>query len=299
MTPASSGASAPQVITSIAGLREALASFAVSAAASAGQNTRHSVALVPTMGALHEGHLSLVRRARELAEIVVVSIFVNPLQFGEAADLDRYPRTFEGDVDALAREGVHIVFAPSESEMYPNGPAETRVSGGHVATLLEGASRPGHFDGMLTVVAKLFNIVQPSVAVFGQKDAQQVFLVRRMVAELDFPLEIAVAPTVREADGLALSSRNRFLDAEHRAASLALSEALGAAQDAAALGLAESLAAANAAFGDHDAAALDYVVAVDPHTFLPVEPAYRGEAVLLIAAQLGPIRLIDNGLIEL
>ena len=252
-----------------------------------------------TMGALHEGHLSLVRRARELAEIVVVSIFVNPLQFGEAADLDRYPRTIDNDVAALAGEGVDIVFVPGESEMYPLGATETRVSGGHVATLLEGASRPGHFDGMLTVVAKLFNIVRPSVAVFGQKDAQQIFLVRRMVAELNFPLEIDVAPTVREADGLALSSRNRFLDAEHRAAALVLVEALRAAQSSAANGLAVALAEATAAFGDHKAAALDYIVAVQPDTFLPVDDAYEGEAVLLIAAQLGAIRLIDNALIQL
>lgn len=293
MTAPSNGVRTPHVITTVTGLRDALG------AASAGHDSRYRVALVPTMGALHEGHLSLVRRARELAEIVVVSIFVNPLQFGETADLDRYPRTFEGDVAALASEGVDVVFAPSENEMYLNGAAETRVSGGHVATLLEGTSRPGHFDGMLTVVAKLLNIVQPGVAVFGQKDAQQVFLVRRMVAELDFPVEIAVAPTVREVDGLALSSRNRFLDAEHRAAALALVEALRAAQAAAKRGLTVALAEGTAAFGDHKAAALDYLVAVHPDTFLPVDGAFRGKAVLLIAAQLGHIRLIDNGLIQL
>ncbi|MGX5695739.1 pantoate--beta-alanine ligase [Agromyces soli] len=258
-----------------------------------------SVAFVPTMGALHDGHLALVRRARELGELVVVSIFVNPLQFGPSEDLDRYPRTLDADVAALAGEGVELVFAPAVSEMYPAGPSSTRVVAGAVGALYEGASRPGHFDGMLTVVAKLLNIVAPDVAVFGQKDAQQVFLVRRMVRDLDLPLAIEVVPTVRERDGLALSSRNRFLGETERRTALVLSEALQAAADASADGVDEALAEAVAAFGDHDGAELDYFVIVDPETFLPVAADASGPALALVAARVGATRLIDNRALEL
>nr|WP_234661890.1 pantoate--beta-alanine ligase [Agromyces marinus] len=253
-----------------------------------------SVALVPTMGALHEGHFALVRRARELADVVVVSIFVNPLQFGAGEDLDRYPRTLDADLAALAREGVAYVFAPGAAEMYPDGETSTRIAAGHVGTLYEGASRPGHFDGMLTVVAKLFHIVAPDRAVFGQKDAQQVFLVRRMVADLDVPLELEIVPTVREADGLAMSSRNRYLDVDGRRTALALSESLAAAHAAAADGLDEVLAEAAGAFGDHDGIELDYLVVVDPVTFLPVDDGATGPATVLVAAHVGGTRLIDN-----
>ncbi|WP_400997877.1 pantoate--beta-alanine ligase [Agromyces sp. GXQ0307] len=261
--------------------------------------TERSVALVPTMGALHDGHLALVRRAREIADAVVVSIFVNPLQFGAGEDLDRYPRTFDADLAALGREGVDLVFAPTVDEMYPTGAVETTVVAGHVGTLYEGASRPGHFDGMLTVVAKLFHIVQPDTAVFGQKDAQQVFLVRRMVSDLNAPLAIEVVPTVREPDGLALSSRNRYLDADGRRAALALSESLAAAESAASDGLDEVLAEAAAAFGDHDGIDLDYLVVVDPETFLPVDEGANGAATVLVAARVGGTRLIDNAAIRL
>jgi pantoate--beta-alanine ligase len=258
-----------------------------------------SVALVPTMGALHAGHLALVSHARELADVVVVSIFVNPLQFGPSEDLDRYPRTLDADVEALDGLGVEFVFAPTVAEMYPNGPVGTMLTAGRVGSLYEGASRPGHFDGMLTVVGKLLNIVRPDVAVFGQKDAQQVFLVRRMVDDLDVATSIDVVPTVRETDGLALSSRNRFLDPEHRAAALTLSEALRAADAAAPDGLAEVLAEGAAAFGDHDDVVLDYLVVVDPETFLPVADDARGPAVVLVAARVGATRLIDNAAITL
>ncbi len=280
----------PEVHATIAGIRDAIGGL---------RRADRSVALVPTMGALHEGHLALVRRARELADAVVVSIFVNPLQFGAGEDLDRYPRTLDADVAALAREGVELVFAPAVDEMYPEGAVETSVVAGRVGTLYEGASRPGHFDGMLTVVSKLFHIVQPDTAVFGQKDAQQVFLVRRMVADLNAPLAIEVVPTVRESDGLALSSRNRYLDADGRRAALALSESLAAAEAAAGEGLDEVLAEAAAAFGEHEAIELDYLVVVDPASFLPVDEGATGEATVLVAARVGGTRLIDNAAIVL
>ncbi|WP_436407382.1 pantoate--beta-alanine ligase [Agromyces litoreus] len=276
---------APAVHRTIPGIRGA-----VRDARSAGR----SVAFVPTMGALHEGHLALVRRAREVADTVIVSIFVNPLQFGAGEDLDRYPRTLDRDVDALAAEGVDHVFAPAVEEMYPDGEGTTCVTAGRVGALYEGASRPGHFDGMLTVVAKLFHIVQPDRAVFGQKDAQQVFLVRRMVADLDVPLEVEVVPTVREPDGLAMSSRNRYLGDDARRTALALSESLAAAEAAAAEGLDEVLAEAAAAFGDHDGIELDYLVVVDPVTFLPVDEGVAGPATVLVAARVDGTRLIDN-----
>lgn len=282
--------SGTRVVTTIAELRGLLAERRAAGA---------SIALVPTMGALHDGHFALVRRARELAEVVVVSIFVNPLQFGPSEDLDRYPRTLDADVAALGELGVAFVFAPSAAEMYPDGPGSTRVVAGSVGGLYEGASRPGHFDGMLTVVAKLFNIVAPEVAVFGQKDAQQVFLVRRMVRDLDLPLAIEVVPTVREHDGLALSSRNRFLGSAERETALVLSEALGAAAESAHEGPAEALAEAAAAFGDHDGAELDYFVIVDPGTLLPVAGDATGPALALVAARIGATRLIDNRVIEL
>lgn len=288
--PAASVAVAPRVVDTVAGIRDTVAALRA-----AGRR----VALVPTMGALHDGHLSLVRRAREIADVVVVSIFVNPLQFGAGEDLDRYPRTLGADLDALAAYDVELVFAPTAEEMYPDGAVETVVTAGHIGALYEGASRPGHFDGMLTVVAKLFNIVRPDRAVFGQKDAQQVFLVRRMVRDLDVPLEIEVVPTVRESDGLAMSSRNRYLEPDQRRAALLLSESLAAAEAAGAEGLDEVLAEAAAAFGDHDGVELDYLVVVDPETFLPVGEEARGEAIVLVAARVGTTRLIDNAVISL
>jgi pantoate--beta-alanine ligase len=281
----------PEVIGTIAELRDRLC-LTTENSAVAGADTR--VVLVPTMGALHAGHLALVRRARELGDIVVVSIFVNPLQFGAGEDLDRYPRTLDADVALLAELGVPYVFAPRAQEMYPNGAAETRVTAGHVGTLYEGAARPGHFDGMLTVVAKLINIVDPDVAVFGQKDAQQVYLIERMVAELDFRVAIEVVPTVREEGGLALSSRNRYLDAEQKQSARSLSAGLRAAASVASQGASAALAAAHAVIDAQPLVKLDYLVVVHPQTFLPVDDDYRGPARMLVAALVGSTRLIDN-----
>lgn len=258
-----------------------------------------SIALVPTMGALHDGHLALVRRARELADVVVVSIFVNPLQFGPGEDLERYPRSFDVDVAVLAGLGVDLVFAPSVDEMYPRGATDgTTVHAGPIGDRYEGASRPGHFNGMLTVVAKLFAIALPDISLFGQKDAQQVFLVSRMVADLNLPVRIETVPTVREPDGLALSSRNRYLDETQRRAALVLVESLRAADAAASQGPSELLAEGVAAFGDHDGVSLDYFVVVDPDTFLPVAEDFRGRALVLVAAIVGSTRLIDNAFVD-
>ena len=275
----------PEVVESIAALREKLA----------GQ----SVALVPTLGALHEGHLALVDRARELADTVVVSIFVNPLQFGPDEDYDKYPRDLSGDLEALSQHGVAYVFAPTPAEMYPDGGTEITVTGGEVATLFEGRSRPGHFDGVLTVVAKLLGIVRPDHVIFGQKDAQQVFLVQRMVVDLNFATRVEVVETVRADDGLALSSRNRYLNPDERRAATALSRALEAAASAADRGIDAVLAAAQSVFMDERLVKLEYLKVVNPRTFLPVDDGHRGPARVLIAARVGSTRLIDNDAIYL
>ncbi|MEV0145519.1 MULTISPECIES: pantoate--beta-alanine ligase [unclassified Nonomuraea] len=256
-----------------------------------------SVALVPTMGALHAGHRSLIREARVRADRVVVSIFVNPLQFGPNEDFSRYPRTFDADLEVCRAEGAAVVFAPSVESMY-DPERQVGVSSGAMGEVVEGASRPGHFDGMLTVVLKLFNLVQPDLAVFGQKDAQQLALIRRMVRDLDVPVEIVGAPTVREPDGLALSSRNRYLSAVERSSALALSRALraGAAETTPSKVLAAARAVLDAAASE---LALDYVVLVDPATFTPVDESYTGEAVLAVAAKVGNTRLIDNLILTL
>ncbi|CAN5248079.1 pantoate--beta-alanine ligase [soil metagenome] len=282
--------STPVVVDTVRGMREAIA-----AERAAGK----SISLTPTLGALHEGHLAHVVRAAELADIRVVSIFVNPTQFTVPADLERYPRTLDADLERLAPLGVQYVFAPSVEEMYPSGPTETKVTAGKVGTLFEGASRPGHFDGVLTVVAKLLNIVAPDVATFGQKDAQQLFLVRRMVVDLDLPVRIEAIETVRESDGLALSSRNRFLDPKERRAARTLSVALDAAASAADGGLDATLAAAQGALMGENLVVLDYLKVVHPQTFLPVDDGYRGPAIVIVAAKLGDTRLIDNETIYL
>ncbi|OJX73222.1 pantoate--beta-alanine ligase [Leifsonia sp. 71-9] len=284
----------PHVVTTIAELRALIASARREALlADPAGDPAGLVALVPTMGALHDGHLRLVRQARELAGVVVVSIFVNPLQFGPGEDLDRYPRTLDADVAAL--EGVaDIVFAPSAAEMYPQGESSTRVTAGEVGSLFEGASRPGHFDGMLTVVAKLFGIVQPDVAVFGQKDAQQVHLVGRMIDDLNLPLTLAVVDTVREDDGLALSSRNQYLSSDDRVAAVTLSQALAAGAEAAQGGVEAALAAARTRIEDDPAVKLDYLVIVDQPSFREAAPGHHGPALMLVAARVGTTRLIDN-----
>jgi pantoate--beta-alanine ligase len=250
------------------------------------------------MGALHEGHLSLVARATQLADIVVVSIFVNPLQFGDPTDLDLYPRTLGADVDKLTATGVDVVFAPTAREMYPHGTSGTTITAGPVGSLYEGASRPGHFDGVLTVVDKLIKISGADVALFGQKDAQQVFLVQSMVADLNTPVQIDVVPTVREASGLALSSRNARLSEVEREGALALSAALATASAHA--GSAEgALAAARAVIEAQPLVKLDYLVVVHPDTFLPVDDDYRGPARMLVAALVGGTRLIDNTALDI
>ena len=276
----------PQIVESIAELRAALASAG-------------TVAFVPTMGALHDGHLALVERARELADTVVVSIFVNPLQFGPNEDLDRYPRTPEADLEKLAAHGVQYVFMPTDDELYPTWPIATTVHAGRVSSLFEGKSRPGHFDGVLTVVAKLLNIVRPDVVLFGQKDAQQVFLVSQMVSDLDLGVRVEVVETVREPDGLARSSRNRFLDDRERRAARVLSQALEAATSTADRGIDAVIAGAQSVLMGESLVELDYFAVVDPATFLPVDDDYRGPAQVLIAARVGETRLIDNERIRL
>jgi pantoate--beta-alanine ligase len=258
-----------------------------------------TVALVPTMGALHSGHLSLVERAATLGDLVIVSIFVNPLQFAAGEDLERYPRTLEADVAKLDAAADTVVFAPSVDEMYTHGPSSTRVTAGPVGDLFEGATRPGHFDGTLTVVAKLFNIVQPDVAVFGQKDAQQAFLVRQMVADLDVPVRLEIAPTVREADGLALSSRNRYLTEAEASAALALSGALAAAVEASSGGAEAARVAGRAVLEAETLVELDYLEVIDRETYRPVGDDFAGDALVIVAARLGTTRLIDNRSIAL
>jgi pantoate--beta-alanine ligase len=275
----------PDVVTTIADLRARL---------DAARAARRRIALVPTMGSLHDGHLSLVEHAAAIADEVVVSIFVNPLQFGPTEDFEQYPRDLERDRAALAGHPETIVFAPAVDEMYPLGASQTRVTAGAVGSLFEGRSRPGHFDGMLTVVAKLLNIVQPDSAVFGQKDAQQVHLVQRMVRELDIRTRIEVAETVRADDGLALSSRNAFLDERQRRAARSIPLALEAAQSAGDRGIDAVLAAAQGVLMGEPAIELDYFAVVDPATFRPVPDEFRGVARALVAARVGSTRLIDT-----
>lgn len=251
-----------------------------------------AIAFVPTMGALHEGHLALVDAARRAGDLVVMSIFVNPLQFRPGEDFANYPRRLEADA-ALARgRGVDLLFAPGADEMYQDG-AEVRVIAGDTASRWEGAHRPGHFDGVLTVVAKLFHLVQPDVACFGRKDIQQATLIRRMVHDLDFPVRIDVVPTVRDPDGLALSSRNAFLSPADRESALALSRALFAIREAWDKGERSSsalLAVGNAVLGN---LAPDYLSVVDPIRLAPVDEAPSG-SVVIVACRVGSTRLIDN-----
>jgi len=252
------------------------------------------VVLVPTMGALHGGHQRLLRAARTLAGprgSVIVSIFVNPLQFGPNEDLDRYPRTLDEDLAMAAREGARLVFAPTAAEMYPGGQPEVTVDPGPAGRLFEGEFRPGFFDGVLTVVLKLLHLTRPAVAVFGQKDAQQLALVRRMVTDLNLDVVIEPVPTARDADGLATSSRNRYLSAADRAVALALPRALRAGQASAAGGADAVLAAARGALRAESGLAVDYVAVVEPGTFGPAGP---GPALLVAAARVGGTRLIDN-----
>ncbi|MFD0775130.1 pantoate--beta-alanine ligase [Streptomonospora algeriensis] len=255
------------------------------------------VALVPTMGALHGGHRALMATAREQADTLVASVFVNPLQFGPGEDYESYPRDLDADMQVCAEEGAALVFAPSVEDIYP-GEQIVRVDPGEMGRVLEGEFRPGFFSGVLTVVNKLFNLVRPDVAVFGQKDAQQLALVRRMVRDLNMPIDIAAAPTMRDSDNLASSSRNAYLDPAERRSALALSRALLAGADASVTGPVGILSAARAVLDEAAAGdppvTVDYLALVDANTFAEVPNDFRGEAVLLVAARVGRTRLIDN-----
>lgn len=301
-----------QLVTTAAGLQAESARLL-----SAKRGT--SQGLVPTMGALHQGHAALARTAVAHNDVVVASIFVNPLQFGDAADLDRYPRTLDADLALLEEQGVDLAFVPSVEEVYPGGQPLVRITSGRLGEKWEGAFRPGHFDGALTVVAKLLHYGIPAAglpagsgdgasangslpayrAYFGQKDAQQLALVRRMVSDLNFPVEIVGVPTVRAADGLALSSRNRFLSGEERDAALVLSRALRLLEERANGHEPLDLDSALALVESQPLVQLDYFDVVDPGTLEPLaencrETPFRGEALALIAAKVGPVRLIDN-----
>jgi pantoate--beta-alanine ligase len=298
-----------QIIQTIAEMRRASSRardttlFPMTAPLAHAQSGAHrppQLALVPTMGALHDGHISLVRAARRAARSVAVSLFVNPTQFAPGEDLARYPRTWAEDVELLEREKVDLLFAPPPEEMYPTGSAGTFIEVPGISDRLDGASRPGHFRGVATVVAKLFSIVQPQLAFFGQKDAAQLAVLRAMTVDLDLPVEIRACPIIRSPDGLALSSRNRYLSAEERQIALAVPRSLdqvtrlikAGTTDAATLreALVRSLAGA-------PALRLDYAEIVDPDTLLPV-PVVHPRALVAVAVWVGTTRLIDNLLVE-
>lgn len=250
-----------------------------------------SVAVVMTMGALHAGHAELIKRARERNDQVIVTDFLNPLQFAPDEDLDKYPRTFAADLELCRAEGVDLLFAPGPSEVYPVGDPVVRVAAGPIGDVLEGESRPGHFDGVLTVVAKLLNLTTPHRAYFGQKDAQQLWLISQMVRDLDVGVEIVEVPTVRDPDGLALSSRNIYLVDADRMQALALHGALEAGAAAAPSGVESAVEATHAYLAESGVKA-DYVSLVDPRSFEVMRGS--GPAILVVAAYVGSTRLIDN-----
>jgi pantoate--beta-alanine ligase len=252
-----------------------------------------TLAFVPTMGALHDGHRALIRHARESADHVVVSIFVNPLQFGPGEDLDRYPRNFEADVLMCEEEGVELVFAPDVEAMYPQQQL-VAIDAGPLGERFEGEHRPGHFNGVLTVVCKLVNLVSPDYVVMGEKDAQQLVLVRRMLTDLGIPTRVVGHPTVRDDDGLALSSRNRYLSAEQRVVATTLPRALFAGQAAGAGGATAVLAAARSVLAGTTEVVVDYLVLVEPEELVEVASDHAGPALLLAAVRVDDIRLIDN-----
>jgi pantoate--beta-alanine ligase len=254
------------------------------------ENAKGPVAVVMTMGALHDGHANLLRAARAAAGTVLMTIFVNPLQFGPNEDFDRYPRMLERDLVLAEAEGVDFVFAPTRQVMYPDGEPGVRVRSGPLGEILEGASRPGFFDGVLTVVLKLFHLIRPDVAFYGEKDFQQLVMIKSMVRDLDLPIQIVGVPTVREPDGLALSSRNRYLSPPERVAALTLSHALRAAAGAAERGEDPASLAAAILSGTPEVK-LDYLAVTDPA--LAPAPA-SGPARMLVAAWVGNTRLIDN-----
>ncbi|MDO8184841.1 pantoate--beta-alanine ligase [Conexibacter sp. JD483] len=278
-----------QIVRSVAELRAVLRPVRLS---------ERSIGLVPTMGAFHDGHRSLMQRAAECNDLVVVSLFVNPTQFGRDEDLSKYPRNEARDAAIAEAAGVDVLFAPPVEEVYPDGHA-TSISVGGVTDSLEGAHRPGHFDGVATVVAKLFNMVQPDVAYFGQKDAQQALVIRKLVRDLDIPVRVEICPTVREADGLAMSSRNAYLDDHDRIQAVALRRALDAAERVVERGERDAeqvSAAARAVLAEH-AIEPEYVALVGPETLTPVQRV-DGEVLMALAARVGPARLIDNTILS-
>jgi len=282
-----------RVVRTKAELREALAPV---------RREEKTVGLVPTMGYLHDGHLSLLGAARARCDFVVMSLFVNPAQFGPSEDLEAYPRDEERDLELAEGAGVDVVYAPALEEVYPEGFATTVEVGGGLTDVLDGAPErrgPGHFRGVTTVVAKLFNAVGPDVAFFGQKDAQQAVVIRRMVRDLDFPVEVEVLPTVREPDGLAMSSRNAYLTPEERARAGALSRALRAAEAVAASGETSVAAALEAARDELEHAGIEpeYVEARDPESLSAVDSLNGRPVLIAVAARVGAARLIDNTLI--
>ncbi len=275
-----------QIFSSIAETRRALAQLPT------------TLGLVPTMGALHEGHLSLIRAARRECASVAVSIFVNPTQFAPGEDLNQYPRTFEADCELLKREGVDLLFAPSADEMYSAGGTNTFVEVPGISDRLDGVSRPGHFRGVATVVAKLFHIIQPQMAYFGQKDGAQVAVLRAMVRDLNLPVDLRVCPTIRDADGLALSSRNRYLSVAERASALSLSRALRHGQSLVEAGAYSKVVVPvmRDILDNTPGLRLDYLEIVHPDTLLP-NPSARPPALIAVAAWVGTTRLIDNVLV--
>jgi pantoate--beta-alanine ligase len=262
------------------------------------------VAFVPTMGAIHEGHLSLIAIAKQNADLVVASIFVNPLQFSSTADFELYPRNEDVDAKALNKAGVDVLFLPTVDEIYPDANYAITQRAGVAGESFEGASRPGHFDGMLTVVSRLFDIVQPDVVIFGAKDAQQLFLIRQMVKAQNplgvrDPIEVIEAPTIRDSKGLALSSRNKRLSKSQLQSALTLPNALAEATLAASRGGGASSAyfSASSVFTASGEAKLDYLALVNPDTFQAIEEGFTGQALMIVAATVGDVRLIDNRLI--
>ncbi len=301
-----------ELVRTIAELK-AKASALLQSRAAAGHAQPGTLGLVPTMGALHHGHGQLARAAVAENSVVVASVFVNPLQFGDATDLDRYPRTTDADLALLDEAGVDFMFAPTVEEMYPDGQPMVRITAGKLGGLYEGASRPGHFDGALTVVAKLLHVGLPDGglrapdaagrpsfrAYFGQKDAQQLALVRTMVADLNFPVDIVAVPIVRDEDGLASSSRNRFLSEDERESALVLSRALRLLKRRADAHEPLDIDSAEALVRSAPGVELDYLEVVDPQTLAVraencQDTPFTGEALALIAAKVGPVRLIDN-----
>ncbi len=259
----------------------------------------HRIAFVPTMGYFHEGHLTLMRKARELGDVVVVSIYVNPIQFGPKEDFRDYPRDFERDVTMAAGVGVDIIFAPSDEEMYPEG-FQTYVEVTEITRYLCGASRPGHFRGVTTVVAKLFNIVKPHIAVFGEKDYQQLKVIERMVRDLNMDVEIVGVPTVRESDGLAMSSRNVYLSEEERKSALSLVRSLEKARQLVEQGETDAdkiVEAVKAFIKSYPHTEIDYVRLVDPETFQDVD-SIQGQVMLALAVKVGKARLIDHAILN-